>query len=95
MERLAKKIAASVGESLGKNEEEIAVMAYGLIGILQFLAIFILASIIGIVLGFWLEVVVVFLSGGFDCEIIEDRHSKKRRIASVYSKSDLEKLFKL
>ena len=24
---------------------------------------------------------IVFLSGGFDCEIIEDRHSKKRRIA--------------
>jgi hypothetical protein len=34
METLAKKMAQSIGKSLGKTEEEIAVIAYGLIGIL-------------------------------------------------------------
>ena len=85
MERLAKKIAGSVGESLGKNEEEVAVMAYGLIGILQFLAIFILASIIGIVLGFWLEVLIVFLSVGFLRRLTGGAHSSGIYSCLVYS----------
>ena len=85
MERLAKKIAGSVGESLGKNEEEVAVMAYGLIGILQFLAIFILASIIGIVLGFWLEVLIVFLSVGFLRRLTGGAHSSGIYNCLVYS----------
>ena len=65
MERLAKKIAESVGTALGKSEEEIAVMAYGWIGIIQFSVIFLLSSVFGILFGFWLEVFTVFLSVGF------------------------------
>ena len=42
MEKLAKSIAASIGKNLGKSEEEIAVIAYGLIGILQILAILVI-----------------------------------------------------
>ena len=85
MERLAKKIAGSVGESLGKNEEEVAVMAYGLIGILQFLAIFILASVFGIIFGFWLEVLVVFLSVGFLRRLTGGAHSSGIYSCLVYS----------
>lgn len=85
MERLAKKIAESVGDSLGKNEEEVAVMAYGLIGILQFLAIFILASVIGAVLGLWLEVLTVFLSVGFLRRLTGGAHSSGIYSCLVYS----------
>ena len=52
MEKLAKAIAASIGKSLGKSEEEIAVIAYGMIGILQFLAILVISLVIGIIFGF-------------------------------------------
>lgn len=85
METLAKKIAKSVGESLGKSEEEVAVMAYGLIGILQFSAIFILSSVIGCIFGFWLEVVIVFLSVGFLRRLMGGAHSSGLYNCLVYS----------
>ena len=85
MERLAKKIAKSVGDSLGKTEEEVAVIAYGLIGILQFSAIFIVASIIGAIFGFWLEVLTVFLSVGFLRRFTGGAHSSGLYSCLVYS----------
>ena len=85
MERLAKKIAESIGESLGKSDEDVAVVAYGLIGILQFLAIFLLASTIGFAFSFWIEVVVVFLSVGFLRRLTGGAHSKGIYSCLVYS----------
>ena len=85
MERLAKKIAVSIGESLGKNDEEVAVMTYGLIGILQVLTIFIISSIIGIIFGFWLEVVLVFLSVGFLRRLTGGAHSSGIYSCLIYS----------
>lgn len=85
MERLAKKIAESIGESLGKTDEDVAVVAYGLIGILQFLAIFLLASTIGFAFSFWTEVVVVFLSVGFLRRLTGGAHSKGIYSCLVYS----------
>jgi accessory gene regulator protein AgrB len=85
MERLAKKIAASIGTSLGQNEENIAVVAYGLIGILQFLAIFILASVIGLIFSCWIEVVIVFLSVGFLRRFPGGAHSSGIYSCLVYS----------
>ena len=85
METLAKKIAKSVGESLGKSEEEVAVMAYGLIGILQFSAIFVLSSVIGCIFGFWLEVATVFLSVGFLRRLTGGAHSSGLYSCLVYS----------
>ena len=38
---------------------------------------------------------VIFLSNGFDTRIWNDRHYPERRVAAVYSKRDLEKLFNL
>ena len=61
MESLAKAIAASIGQKLGKNEDEVAVIAYGLIGIFQFLAILIISLTIGIIFGFVAEVLTIFL----------------------------------
>lgn len=85
MERLAKKIAESVGASLGKTEDDVAVMAYGLIGILQFFAIFLLASVIGLIFGFWIEVVIVFLSVGFLRRLTGGAHSRGIYSCLVYS----------
>ena len=85
MERLAKKIARSIGTSLGQSEEDIAVVAYGLTGILQFLAIFALASVIGILCGFWIEVAIVFLSVGFLRRFTGGAHSSGIYSCLVYS----------
>lgn len=38
---------------------------------------------------------VIFLSSGFDTRIWDDKYYPERRVASVYSKRDLEKLFNL
>ena len=38
---------------------------------------------------------VIFLSNGFDTRIWNDRYYPERRVASIYSKRDLEKLFNL
>lgn len=85
MERLAKKIAKSVGESLGKNEEEIAVIAYGLIGILQFSAIFIVMTVISLIFGFWWESLTIFLSVGFLRRFTGGAHSSGIYSCLVYS----------
>jgi accessory gene regulator B len=85
MERLAKKIAESIGSSLGKSQEDVAVIAYGLIGILQFMAIFLLASVVGLVFSFWLEVAVVFLSVGFLRRLTGGAHSSGIYSCLVYS----------
>ncbi len=85
MERLAKKIAETIGESLGQSDEDVAVVAYGLIGILQFTAIFLLASVIGSACSFWLEVVVVFLSVGFLRRLTGGAHSGGIYSCLIYS----------
>ena len=76
MEKLARAIAAAVGKNLGKSEEEIAVIAYGMIGILQFLAILILSLTIGIIFDFWAEVLTIFLSVGFLRRLTGGAHSR-------------------
>ena len=38
---------------------------------------------------------IIFLTNGFDTRIWDDKHYPERRVASVYSKRDLEKLFNL
>ena len=85
MEKLARAIAAAVGKNLGKSEEEIAVIAYGLIGILQFLAILIISLTIGIIFDFWAEVLTIFLSVGFLRRLTGGAHSRGLYNCLVYS----------
>lgn len=85
METLAKRIAASIGKSLEKTDEEIAVIAYGLIGILQFLAILIISLTIGIIFGMWAEVLVIFFSVGFLRRLTGGAHSRGIYNCLVYS----------
>jgi accessory gene regulator B len=85
MEKLARAIAAAVGKNLGKSEEEIAVIAYGMIGILQFLAILIISLTIGIIFDFWAEVLTIFLSVGFLRRLTGGAHSRGLYNCLVYS----------
>lgn len=85
MEALAKAIAAAIGKNLGKSDEEIAVIAYGLIGLLQFFAILALTLTIGIIFGFWAEVLVLFFSVGFLRRLTGGAHSRGLYNCLVYS----------
>ena len=85
MEKLAKSIAASIGKNLGKSEEDIAVIAYGLIGILQILAILVISLTIGILFGFWAEVLTIFFSVGFLRRLTGGAHSRGLYNCLVYS----------
>jgi accessory gene regulator B len=85
MEKLARAIAASIGKNLGKSGEEVAVIAYGLIGILQFLAILVISLAIGIILGFWAEVLTIFFSVGFLRRLTGGAHSRGLYNCLVYS----------
>jgi accessory gene regulator B len=85
MERLAKKIAKAIGVSLGKSDEEVAVVAYGLIGILQVLTIFLAVSAIGLSCSCWFEVIIVFLSVGFLRRLTGGAHSSDIYGCLIYS----------
>lgn len=85
METLAKKMAAAIGKDLGKSDEEIAVIAYGLIGILQFLAILLISLTIGIIFGIWAEVLTIFFSVGFLRRLTGGAHSRGLYNCLVYS----------
>lgn len=85
MEKLAKAIAAAIGKNLGKSDEEVAVIAYGLIGILQFLAILALSLTIGIIFGIWAEVLTLFFSVGFLRRLTGGAHSRGLYNCLVYS----------
>ena len=85
MEKLAKSIAASIGKNLGKSEEEIAVIAYGLIGIFQILAILVISLAIGICFDFWAEVLTIFFSVGFLRRLTGGAHSRGWYNCLVYS----------
>ena len=82
---LANKLAAYLGRELGKNEDEIEVMAYGFIGIIQMLAIYMITSVISLIFGFFWEATVVFLSVGFLRRLTGGAHSQGIYNCLVYS----------
>ena len=75
MERLCKKIAQYIGESIGADDEKISVIEYGMIAIIQFLIILIVSSAIGFIFGFFFETLIVFFSVGFLRRVIGGAHS--------------------
>lgn len=77
MEALANKIAVYLGKSLNKDDEEIAVIRYGLIALLQTCSIFIIALIIGALFNFIPEAMTAFFSVGFIRRFIGGHHSQK------------------
>ena len=75
MEKLAKRIASKTGEKLGYDEEKIAVMAYGLIGLFQFLIILVTCAVIGLILGFFWEAMIIFWGAGMLRRVMGGAHS--------------------
>ena len=65
IEILAHKIADKITLQLDLDEDKNAVIAYGLIGILQVTTLFIIIAIIGIVFDFLYESLIIFFSVGF------------------------------
>ena len=85
MERLAKNIAANIGEELQYSSEETAVVAYGLIGIFQMFIIFFALSLIGFIGGFWIEGIIIFFLVGFLRKSVGGAHSETFTGCVIYS----------
>jgi accessory gene regulator B len=64
IEKLAHLIAKKIAIQLGYDDDRKAVIAYGLIGILQMITIFILITILGIIFDFWYESMIIFICVG-------------------------------
>ena len=75
MEKICKGLAEKIGGTLKYNDEQKAVIAYGLIGLSQFLIILILSSIVGLLFGFFVESIIIFISVGLLRRTIGGAHS--------------------
>jgi len=65
IEVLANKIADKISEKLLLEEEKKAVIAYGLIGILQVTTLFLLVTLLGLLTGTLYESLMIFFTVGF------------------------------
>lgn len=76
MEVLAHKIADGLALQLNLDQERRSVIAYGLIGMLQMTALFIVIMIIGLITGTLYESLIIFLSVGYMRKSTGGAHSK-------------------
>ena len=76
MEVLANKIADKISEKLNLESEKRAVIAYGLLGILQVVTLFILIAVLGIMTGTFYESFIIFFSVGFMRKSTGGAHSR-------------------
>ena len=76
MEKLAKTIAGRAGEKLGCDDEKIAVMTYGLIGLFQFAIILCACVVIGLIFSFFIEAMVIFWGVGIIRRSTGGAHSR-------------------
>lgn len=85
IEILAHKIANKVALQLNLDEDQNAVIAYGLIGIFQIIALFIIITIIGLVFDFLYESLIIFLSVGFIRKSTGGAHSSTMSGCNIMS----------
>lgn len=64
IEVLAHKIAEKIVLQLDFDDDKKSVIAYGLIGILQMMTIFIIITMIGVIFDFWYEAIIIFVGVG-------------------------------
>lgn len=76
IEALANRIADGLASQLNLDQERKAVIAYGFIGILQGVALFLMISVIGILTGTVYEVLIIFLSVGYIRKSTGGAHSR-------------------
>ncbi|MDD2267982.1 MAG: accessory gene regulator B family protein [Eubacteriales bacterium] len=85
MENICNKIAFSIGKQLNYNDEQVAVVAYGLFAILQTIGMFILSSIIGIIFRCWIECFMIFLAVGIMRKYTGGAHSSTLLGCTLFS----------
>ncbi|NLK38723.1 MAG: accessory gene regulator B family protein [Clostridiales bacterium] len=85
MEKLAKRIADLIGNSLGQDDEQKQVVAYGLSAILQFLAIFVISSVISLIGGFFLESMIMLFAVGLLKRSVGGAHSSTMLSCTIMS----------
>ena len=88
MEKLANRISEFIAKKLNYDEEKTKVMAYGLAAIFQMVSIFIISSIIGLLAGFWIESMFIFLGVGLLRKSTGGAHSQTFQgcmIISIFS----------
>jgi accessory gene regulator B len=76
MIKLSQIIARKIGDSLKLDDEKVAVMSYGLFGMLQVAVIFAASVIMGLIFGFFWEAMILFFSVGFLRRLIGGAHSQ-------------------
>lgn len=85
IETLAHKIADRIALQLDFDEDKKAVVAYGLIGILQLVALFTVITIIGIIFDFWYECMIIFLGVGIIRKSTGGVHAKTMKGCNIIS----------
>ena len=75
MENLARSIANKISKKLGYDDEKTAVIAYGLIGLFQFIIILCACALIGLVFGFFWEAMIIFWGAGLLRRVMGGAHS--------------------
>jgi len=75
MEKLARRIADVIGDTIGQDEEKRQVIAYGLAALLQMLVIFAVTFVIGLAGGFAIESMVLFLGVGLLRKAVGGAHA--------------------
>lgn len=85
MEEIAKKIATSIGSNFSYDDEKIAVITYGLTAIFQMLFIFLVVSILGIICGFFIEGMIIFILVGLLRKSAGGAHNKTFTGCLIYS----------
>lgn len=76
IETLAHKMAEKIALQLDYDDDRKAVVAYGLIAILQMITLFIIITVIGIIFDFWYECMIIFLGVGIIRKSTGGAHSK-------------------
>lgn len=85
IEILAHKIADKITLQLDLDKDKNAVIAYGLIGILQVTTLFIIIAIIGFLFDFLYESLIIFLSVGFIRKSTGGAHASTMNSCNVMS----------
>jgi accessory gene regulator B len=85
IERLAHRIADKISLQLELDKDQNAVIAYGLIGILQVITLFIVISIFGHIFDFLYEALIVFFSVGFIRKSTGGAHASTMNACNIIS----------
>jgi accessory gene regulator B len=85
MEHLARKLASNIALSLGYNAEKEAVIAYGLIAIIQIIITVLLVLFFGILAGAPAETLIICFSVGVLRKYSGGAHAKTAELCTVFS----------